>query len=316
MLLRHAPVPVRLRPQHHDYSHRVPSLQVAPEVADSLRDRRPVVALESAVFTHGLPREAAREALRRQREACEEHGVTPAVVAVYGGRLLIGLTPAQTSELMGRADAVKVSPWNLAAALHRPGYGGTTVSATLVACSGAGIAVMSTGGIGGVHPGNMEDVSADLLELSRRKVAVVCAGPKSVLDARRTLERLETLGVPVIGWRSDRLAGFYRSFTELPVAARAETAHDLAVIVRDHWSLGGAGILLSQPLPEELALPEEAMTAALASLDQEAASGWNVTPTQLAALRERLGPSVIDANLALLGRNASLAARLAVELSR
>jgi len=294
----------------------VPSLQVAPEVAESLRDRRPVVALESAVFTHGLPRDAAREALHRQREACEEHGVIPAVVAVHEGRLLIGLTPAQTDELMGRGDAVKVSPWNLAAAMHRPGYGGTTVAATLIACSTAGIPVMSTGGIGGVHPGEVEDVSADLLELSRRKVAVVCAGPKSVLDSRRTLERLETLGVPVIGWRSDRLAGFYRSFTELPVAARAETLHDLAVILRDHWSLGGAGVLVSQPLPEELALPEDAMTAALASLDREAASGWNVTPTQLAALRERLGPSVIDANLALLGRNASLAARLAVELSR
>lgn len=275
-----------------------------------------MVGLESAVLTHGLPPTAAREALRRQRQACQEHDVTPAVVAVYEGRLRVGLTPAQTDGLIDHPRSVKVSPWNLAAALHHPGYGGTTVAATLVACATAGITVMSTGGIGGVHSGQIEDVSADLLELSRRRVGVVCAGPKSVLDARRTLERLETLGVPVIGWRSDRLAGFYQSLTELPVAARAETVHDLAAILRDHWSLGGGGLLVSQPLPEEVALPAEEMAAAVAALDAEAASGWNVTPTQLAALRERLGPPVIDANLALLGRNASLAARLAVELSR
>jgi pseudouridylate synthase len=316
MVLSHAPVPVRLRPQHHDYSHRVTPLEIAPDVAASLAAGHPVVGLESAVFTHGLPAAAAREALRRQWQACQEHDGTPAVVAVYEGRLRVGLTPAQTDALIDHHGSVKVSPWNLAAALHRPGFGGTTVAATLVACATAGITMMSTGGIGGVHPGEGEDVSADLLELSRRRVGVVCAGPKSVLDARRTLERLETLGVPVIGWRSDRLAGFYQSLTELPVAARADTVADLAAILRDHWSLGGYGLLVTQPLPEEVALPAQEMTAALAGLDSEAGSGWNVTPTQLAGLLDRLGPQMIDANLALLGRNASLAARLAVELTR
>ena len=291
-------------------------LEVAPEVAEALRAGRPVVALESAVFTHGLPADAGREALRRQRQACQEHGVVPAVVAVHQGRLWVGLTPGQTDALINHDGAAKVSPWNLAAALHSPGYGGATVAGALMACARAGITVMSTGGIGGVHPGEVEDVSADLLELSRRRVAVVCAGPKSVLDVRRTLERLETFGVPVIGWRSDRLAGFYRSLTDLPVTARAETVHDLAAIVRDHWSFGGAGVLVSQPLPDELALPEEELGAAIAALDSDSASGWRVTPTQLAVLRDRLGPSVIDANLALLGRNASLAARLAVELAQ
>jgi pseudouridine-5'-phosphate glycosidase len=242
--------------------------------------------------------------------------VVPAVVAVHEGRLRVGLTPAQTDALIRHEGAAKVSPWNLAAALHRPGYGGTTVAGTLMACAGAGITVMSTGGIGGVHRGEVEDVSADLQELSRRRVAVVCAGPKSVLDVRRTLERLETLGVPVIGWRSDRLAGFYRSLTDLPVTARADTLRDLVTILRDHWSFGGAGVLISQPLPEELAVPEEELGAALAALETDTTSGWQVTPTQLAALRDRLGPSVIDANLALLGRNASLAARLAVELAQ
>jgi pseudouridine-5'-phosphate glycosidase len=294
----------------------VATIDIAPEVAESLQSGRPVVALESAVFTHGLPADAGREALRRQREACQEHGVVPAVVAVHEGRLRVGLTPAQTDALIRHEGAAKVSPWNLAAALHGPGYGGTTVAGTLMACAQAGITVMSTGGIGGVHRGEVEDVSADLQELSRRPVAVVCAGPKSVLDGRRTLERLETLGVPVIGWRSDRLAGFYRSLTDLPVTARADTLRDLAAILRDHWSFGGAGVLISQPLPVELALPEEELGAALAALETDTASGWQVTPTQLAVLRDRLGPSVIDANLALLGRNASLAARLAVELAQ
>jgi len=198
----------------------VSQLEVAPDVAEALRAGRPVVALESAVFTHGLPADAGREALRRQRQACQEHGVVPAVVAVHDGRLWVGLTPGQTDALISHGGAAKVSPWNLAATVHSAGYGGATVAGTLMACARAGITVMSTGGIGGVHPGEVEDVSADLLELSRRRVGVVCAGPKSVLDVRRTLERLETLGVPVIGWRSDRLAGFYRSLTDLPVTAK------------------------------------------------------------------------------------------------
>lgn len=291
-------------------------LEIAPEVAVALRAGRPVVALESAVFTHGLPAEAGREALRRQWQACGEHGVVPAVIGVHDGRLRVGLNATQTEELVSHAGVAKVSPWNLAAALHRPGYGGATVAATLMACARAGITVTSTGGIGGVHPGDVEDVSADLLELSRRPVCVVCAGPKSVLDVRRTVERLETLGVPILGWRSDRLAGFYRPLTDLAVVARAETVRELADMVRDHWSLGGTGVLVSQPLPDELAIPEAELESALDTLDDGSASGWAVTPTQLATLRERLGPAVIEANLALLGRNASLAARLALELTR
>src|SRR2546428_6177993 len=229
----------------HDYSQsRVSQLEVAPDVAEALRAGRPVVALESAVFTHGLPADAGREALRRQRQACQEHGVVPAVVAVADGRRWVGLTPGQTDALISHGGAAKVSPWNLAATVHSAGYGGATVAGTLMACARAGITVMSTGGIGGVHPGEVEDVSADLLELSRRRVGVVCAGPKSVLDVRRTLRRLQTLGVPVIRRRSDRLAGVYLSLTDLPVTARAETVHDLAAILRDHWSFGGAGVLI------------------------------------------------------------------------
>src|SRR6195256_225568 len=181
---------------------------MSPAVRDAMASGAAVVALESAVITHGLPKPAAMEAVRRQWDACEKATATPAVVAVFDGELRVGLTIDECETLAGRAGAVKVSPWNLAAATVNPGFGGTTVAATIVAAARAGIRVVSTGGIGGVHPGDGQDVSADLTELGRQPVCVVCAGPKSTLDARATLERLETLGVPVIGWGAPLLSGF------------------------------------------------------------------------------------------------------------
>ena len=177
------------------------ALTIAPAVRDALASGAAVVALESAVITHGLPKPAALDAVRRQWEACQAAGATPAIVAVFDRQLRVGLTLDESAALAERAEAVKVSPWNLAAALVSPGFGGTTVAATVVAAARAGIRVVSTGGIGGVHPGDGQDVSADLTELARQPVCVVCGGPKSTLDAGATLERLETLGVPVIGWR-------------------------------------------------------------------------------------------------------------------
>src|ERR1700737_720860 len=186
----------------------VSALSISPAVRDALASGGAVVALESAVITHGLTKPAAIDAVRRQWEACEKAGATPAVVAVFDGTLRVGLTLDECAALAERADAVKVSPWNLAAVLMRPGFGGTTVAATIVAAAHAGIRVVSTGGIGGVHPGDGQDVSSDLTELGRQPVCVICAGPKSTLDAGATLERLETLGVPVIGWRASFPAGF------------------------------------------------------------------------------------------------------------
>src|SRR3981081_1554664 len=182
---------------------------MSPDLKDALESGNPVVALESAVITHGLPKAAAMDAVRRQWAACAEAGATPAGVAVFAGALRVGLSLDDCATLAARTDAVKVSPWNLGSAVLNPGFGGTTVAATIVAAALAGIRIVSTGGIGGVHPGrDGQDVSADLTELSRRAVCVVCAGPKSTLDAGATLERLETLGVPVIGWQSSLLAGF------------------------------------------------------------------------------------------------------------
>src|SRR5437763_15626389 len=195
------------------------------------------------------------DAVRQQWAACEKANVTPAVVAVFDGQLRVGLTIDECAALAARADAVKVSPWNLAAAMVRPGFGGTTVAATIVAATRAGIRVVSTGGIGGVHPGDGQDVSSDLTELGRQPVCVVCAGPKSTLAPGATLERLETLGVPVIGWRSSLLAGFLATSSGLRLPARAETVEHLASLPPPHWALGAAGGAVSRPQPDVPASP-------------------------------------------------------------
>jgi pseudouridine-5'-phosphate glycosidase len=287
-------------------------LTIAPEVERALQMGQPVVALESAVITHGLPRLAAIEAVKRQWAACEKAGATPAVVAVFEGHLRIGLTINECSALAERTDPAKVSPWNLAAAMVSPGFGGTTVAATIVGAARAGIRVVSTGGIGGVHPGDGEDVSADLTELSRKPVCVVCAGPKSTLDAGTTLERLETLGVPVIGWRSSLLAGFLATSAGLRLAVRVETADDLASILVRHWELGGAGAVISQPLNGDLAIPR----SDLGGDEATTARGPKRTPAELSHMQARLGDRVIRANVALLERNAALGAELALALRR
>src|SRR5256712_11332481 len=219
----------------------VPSPAIAPPVRDAIASGAAVVALESAVITHGLPKAAAIDAVRRQWEACEKANATPAVVAVFGGELRVGLSLDECALLAGRTDAVKVSPWNLASAMVSSGFGGTTVAATIVAASKAGIRVISTGGIGGVHPGDGQDVSSDLTELGRQPVCVVCAGPKSTLDAGATLERLETLGVPVIGWRSSLLAGFLATSARLRPAGRARALRGLASALAPALVARGAG---------------------------------------------------------------------------
>ena len=289
----------------------VSSLEVAPTIHDALAAGGSVVALESAVITHGLPKAAAMEAVARQWDACAKQGVTPAVVAVFEGRLRVGLSLEECATLAGRPDAVKVSPWNLGASLISPGFGGTTVAATIAAAAKAGIRIVSTGGIGGVHPGDGQDVSADLTELSRQAVCVVCAGPKSTLDAAATLERLETLGVPVIGWRSSVLAGFLATTAGLRLPARADSVDELGTILQRHWNLGGAGAVVSQPLPVDVAIPRREL-----AIDEPAAHGPERTPAELRQLQARLGDRVIRANVALLEHNAALASSLAVALGR
>ncbi len=287
---------------------------LASDVREAIADHRGVVALESAVITHGLPRDAALEAVRRQWHTCQAAGAMPAVVAVYEGRLLVGLTLDECATLAERTDAVKVSPWNLASSLRKPGFGGTTVAATIWAAALAGISVVSTGGIGGVHPGTGTDVSADLTELSRKSVCVVCAGPKSTLDREATLEYLETVGVPVVGWRSDVMAGFLSESSGLRLSSRVDAIPELVSLLGTHWELGGAGIVVCQPLPRQFAISADELMDKDETVDE--ARGGARTPAELKRLQARLGPRVIEANVALLEHNAALAAQLAVSLAR
>lgn len=288
------------------------ALAIAPSIERAIRDGRPVVALESAVMTHGLPREQVMPAVKRQLDACEYAGALPAVVAVFDGSLRVGLSSDECQALTEYDRPAKVSPWNLAAAVSAPGFGGTTVAATMLAADLAGIRFMSTGGIGGVHPGDGFDVSADLTELARRRICVICAGPKSTLDAAATLERLETLGVPVIGWRSSLLAGFLNVSSGLRLSARADTIDALATIVADHWAIGGAGVVVSQPIAGSLSIA----AADLAEDGADPVRGPQRTPAELGRLQARLGDRVIEANVGILEANAALAGAVAVASSR
>ena len=298
-------------------------LNVDPEVQSALADRRPVVALETAVLTHGLPRPTNHDAVLSMAAAIREEGAVPAVIAVLRGSLHVGLSPAQLAHLAEDLDADKLGARDLAGALASGRSGGTTVSGTLVGARLAGIRVFATGGIGGVHRGwqDHRDVSSDLEELARTPCCTVSAGAKSILDLPATLEALETLAIPVLGWRTAAFPQFYtRGVAELPVR-RIDALATVARLCSIRWGVLGqpGGVLLTQPLPAELALDQaavdEAVTTAVARAGAAGIRGQALTPYLLAALAELTAGASLGANLALLDANAALAARLAVELA-
>jgi pseudouridine-5'-phosphate glycosidase len=289
-------------------------------VARALEDGRPVVALETTLVTHGLPPPAGVEtAIALEREIVAV-GATPATIGILDGQLRVGLTADELTRLAADRDVVKTNPSNLAVVLAAQRSGSTTVAATMAVAHAAGIAVFATGGIGGVHRNVVEthDVSADVYALARVPIAVVSAGAKAILDLPRTVEMLETLGVPVIGLGTDEFPAFYRRSSGLRVDARVDTIEALAAAVRTHWSLGfGTGVLVANPVPEADELPadvhDHALTAALAQ--GRGVAGRDVTPFLLDRLRELTGGASVRTNVALLRHNARVAARLAIALS-
>ncbi len=295
-------------------------LQVHPEVAEALSASRPVVALESTVLTHGLPRPANQEIGLRLEEVIREGAAVPATIAVMEGVVRIGLTEQELSWLALEAEAVKVSRRDFGPSLAKRQAGGTTVAGTMLAAHAAGIRLFSTGGIGGVHRGNQGDVSADLPELARTPVAVVCAGAKSILDLPRTLEWLETAGVPAIGWDTDSFPAFFSRSSGLPVSVRAGSAEEIAEILSAHWAMGLAGALVAVPIPEGAALDREMVERALQQAESEAVEGGirgaHLTPYLLSRLAELTSGATLEANRALLENNARAAASLASALQR
>lgn len=298
-------------------------LRVSDEVARALAARGPVVALETTVVTHGLPHpEGLRVAAELEAEV-RAAGATPATIGVLDGRLCAGLSAAELTRLAGIPEVPKLNLSNLALHVAGRGNGSTTVAATVQAAHAAGIAVMATGGIGGVHRDaeRSGDVSGDLGALARCPVAVVCAGAKAVLDIPRTLEALETLGVPVVGFGTDRFPAFYRRDSGCPVDGRCDDVDALAAVVSAHFAMGlGTGVVVANPVPAAYEMPRELYEGALAGALEDASRagvrGREVTPFLLERLRERTGGASVFSNTALLRANARLAGELAAALAR
>ncbi len=297
------------------------AVAVAAGVRRALGEGRPVVALETTLVTHGLPHPEGLETAVALEAEVRAAGALPATIGVLDGIARVGLSAAELERLARAPGVRKLNPGNLAACLAQGATGSTTVAATLVLAARAGIPVFATGGIGGVHRGAAEsgDVSADLVTLARTRVAVVCAGAKAILDLPRTLELLETLGVPVLGLGTDQFPSFYRPDSGLPVDARFDDVAALAAALRAHWSLMRTGAVVANPIPEPDALPagvfEQALAGSLADAASEGVRGRDVTPFLLERLRARTGGATVRANLALLRHNARVAAGVAVALA-
>jgi pseudouridine-5'-phosphate glycosidase len=297
----------------------IPFLQVSPDVARAINEGRPVVALETAVVTHGLPAPHNLEIAMRCEAIVRAEGAVPATVAMLDGFLRVGLSAEEIERLAASRTAVKVSRRDIASARLLGQSGGTTVAATLVAAEAAGIHVFSTGGIGGVHR-EPHDVSTDLPELAQARVVVVCAGAKSILDLPATLEVLETLGVPVLGYQTEAFPAFYSRDSGLRVSLRVESVEQAAAFARHHWQLPrSGGVLLTVPCPADAALAhdevEQLIREALDESQKEGIRGNQVTPFLLSRVARKSGGKTLSANLALLRNNAMHAARLAVALS-
>jgi len=299
-----------------------PLFRIAESVATALMERRPLVALETTLVTHGLPHPDGVEAALALERCVREEGAEPATIGVLDGAIVVGMDAAALERLATSKDTAKLNPGNLAAQVASGRPGSTTVAATLLAAARTGIDVFATGGIGGVHRGAADtgDVSADLPALARHAVAVVCAGAKAILDLPRTVEMLETLGVPVLGFGTDEFPAFYRRSSGLRVDERIDTIDDLAIAVRTHFALGaGSGVVVANPVPAEHELPATVCDAALASALVEAraagAGGRNVTPFLLERMRVLTNGRSVATNRALLEHNARVAARLAVAMA-
>jgi pseudouridylate synthase len=292
-------------------------VRVAPEIADALRHRTAVVALETTLVAHGFPGEegvaVALESERRVREA----GAVPATVGVLDGRVRIGLTADELRRF--DTSARKLGPRDLAVCAVQGAVGATTVGGTLAACRVAGIGFMGTGGLGGVHRGfpAPPDVSADLGELARAEVLVVSSGVKSLLDVPSTVELLETLGIPVLGWRTDTLPLFYAAAGGPPVPARVESAEEAARVARAHWQLGRrSALVLARPPAESLDEVEPLIARALDAAREAGVSGQGVTPFVLDFLHRESGGRTLAVNKQLIADNAGLAAEVAVAYAR
>ena len=293
-------------------------LNIAPVVADAIRDRRPVVALESTVIAHGLPRPQNLQTANRLQEIVREAGAVPATIGIIGGKLTVGLSDEEIRLLAEKPDIRKISTRDLPIAVAQGLDGATTVASTLWIAHRAGIKVFATGGIGGVHRGSLPDVSADLPELARTPIAVVCSGAKIVLDLPATREWLETHAITIVGYQCDELPAFYSRSSGLPVDTRADDVTAVADIFRAQRTLGlESALVVGVPVPPKAEVPAEelqqVLTTALEDAEWNGIVGPALTPFLLRQMAERSGGATLRANIALLENNAHVAAQIARE---
>ena len=301
-----------------------PLISVRSDIAAALAGGRPVVALESTVIAHGLPRPHNFNTALQMEAAVREAGALPASIAVLNGQLVVGLTEGQIASVAEMPNVTKASSSDLSAILASGRPGATTVAATVFIAARAGINIVATGGIGGAHRGseNTFDISADLTELARTRVAVVCSGAKVILDLQRTVEILETLGVAVVGYSTNEFPAFYSRESGLPILHRVNTPDEAGHLMCIHWDLGqlgqGArsGMLIVNPPPTDMAIPrdevESLVSGAVAAAEQANIRGKALTPFLLDQLARNSGGKTLRTNIALLVANARLAARIAV----
>jgi pseudouridine-5'-phosphate glycosidase len=295
--------------------------RLASEVGRARAMNAPIVALETTVVTHGLPDPKNLELAHDMESRVRANGAIPATIGILNGLIQVGMSQEQLKELVAAEPLHKISRRDFALAVARKESGGTTVAGTLIAANTVGIRVFATGGIGGVHRDAPFDISADLQELARTPVIVVCAGAKSILDLPATLEVLETLGVPVVGYQTDEFPAFYARSSGLPVSVSVENPQGVADIAEAHWSLGmSSAVLVVVPPPADTALSEHEMEVAieqaLLEAHEQKIRGQQVTPFLLNRVSELTGTESLQANLALLLNNARIAAKIAVEFHR
>jgi pseudouridine-5'-phosphate glycosidase len=296
-------------------------LSIHEEVAEALSSKRPLVALESTIIAHGMPYPQNVETALQVEKVIRENGAIPATIACINGKIQVGLSSSQLEELATSKNVLKLSRRDLPIAISQKRIGATTVAATMIGAEMAGIKIFATGGIGGVHRGVelTGDVSADLQELGMTSVAVVSAGAKAILDIPRTLEYLETMGVPVLGFQSDFFGAFYSRSSGIPVEMRMDTPQEIADFLNAKWNLGlKGGVLISNPIPEEYEIPsseiEPVILEAVAAAKALDINGKRLTPFLLGKIKDVTAGRSLETNIQLVLNNARVAAQIASSL--
>tara|TARA_Y100000746_G_scaffold46818_1_gene36030 strand:+ start:54 stop:968 length:915 start_codon:yes stop_codon:yes gene_type:complete len=298
-------------------------IDIHPEVKNAIENKEPIVALESTIISHGMPYPKNVETAFMVEETVRSNKAIPATIAIINGRLKVGLTNKEIEFLATNEEVKKVSRRDLPITIAQQLSGSTTVASTMIIASLARIAIFATGGIGGVHRGaeNSMDISADLEELAKTNVCVVCAGPKAILDIGLTLQYLETKGVPVIGYKTSELPAFYSSESGFDVDYKIDSALEIAEILKTKWNLLiDGGVLVANPIPIafelETSVMDEAIKQAIIDADNENITGKEITPYLLSKVNEITQGKSLDANIKLIQNNAALAAKIALHYSK